>query len=284
MAELTILDADVADWQATAPPEGGVAIWWLGQAGFAVRYGEASLLIDPYLSDSLARRYAGAEFPHVRMMPSPLDPATVAGLSWVFCTHAHSDHLDPDTVGPIARSNPDCRFVVPRSAASVAVERGSGAEAIVALDDGESAQLAPAVTVEAVASAHEQLQANAAGEQVFLGYVIRLGGLTIYHSGDCVPYAGLAGRLAGKGIDLAMLPVNGRDEYRASRNVPGNFHFGEAFDLCVAAGIPLLVVHHFGMFDFNTIDPARLAERIAQRQPPPHVVVPQIGRAILLGP
>ena len=284
MAELTIQDADVAGWQATAPPEGGAAIWWLGQAGFAVRSGEASLLIDPYLSDSLARKYAGAEFAHVRMMPPPLDPAEVTGLSWVFCTHAHSDHLDPDTVAPVARNNPDCRFVVPRSAATVAVARGLGAEALVAVDDGESADLAPAVTVEAVASAHERLQTNAAGEQMFLGYVIRMGGLTIYHSGDCVSYDGLAARLAGRGIDLALLPVNGRDEYRASRNVPGNFHFDEAFDLCAAAGIGLLVVHHFGMFDFNTVDPARLAERIARREPPPRVVVPRIGHVTMLRP
>ena len=35
-------------------------------------------------------------------------------------------------------------------------------------------------------------------------------GLTIYHSGDCAPYEGLARNLSGFQIDLALLPVNGR--------------------------------------------------------------------------
>ena len=54
-----------------------VALAWLGQAGFLVRHAGLRLLIDPYLSDHLARKYAGTEFPHTRMMPAPLDAAAV---------------------------------------------------------------------------------------------------------------------------------------------------------------------------------------------------------------
>lgn len=45
--------------------------------------------------------------------------------------------------------------------------------------------------------------------------------------------------------------------------VPGNFHWREALAICQAAGIPDLVGHHVGMFDFNTLSEAVLDAAIA---------------------
>jgi hypothetical protein len=50
------------------------------------------------------------------------------------------------------------------------------------------------------------------------------------------------------------LPINGRDEYRRSRNVPGNFTLVEAVELCQQTDIPIMIAHHFGMFEFNTVN------------------------------
>ncbi|MEE2614984.1 MAG: MBL fold metallo-hydrolase, partial [Verrucomicrobiota bacterium] len=33
-------------------------IWWLGQSGFLLQWCNEHLLFDPYLSDSLTRKYA----------------------------------------------------------------------------------------------------------------------------------------------------------------------------------------------------------------------------------
>lgn len=52
----------------------GPAIHWPGQAGFWVDTGAHRLLVDPYLSDGLARKYAGKRFDHRRMMPAPVTP------------------------------------------------------------------------------------------------------------------------------------------------------------------------------------------------------------------
>ena len=90
-----------------------VNLWWLGQAGFALKYAETLLLIDPYLSDFLAKKYQGKEFPHIRMMDAPIRPEELEQVRVVCCTHRHSDHLDPETVLPIAQNNPDCLFVMP---------------------------------------------------------------------------------------------------------------------------------------------------------------------------
>jgi L-ascorbate metabolism protein UlaG (beta-lactamase superfamily) len=56
--------------------------------------------------------------------------------------------------------------------------------------------------------------------------------------------------------DIALLHVNGRDEYRRSHNVPGYFHFEEAIALCHRTGIAYLIPHHYGMFKFNSVDRA----------------------------
>ncbi|MHB9037412.1 MAG: MBL fold metallo-hydrolase, partial [Armatimonadota bacterium] len=103
----------------------------------------------------------------------------------------------------------------------------------------------------------------------------RMGSLTLYHSGDCVPYNGLPDHLREKRIDVALLPVNGRDSYRKNRGVPGNFSLAEAVQLCEDAHIPVLIAHHFGMFDFNTIDVNEARKKISSVGG----IMPQVDKA-----
>jgi L-ascorbate metabolism protein UlaG (beta-lactamase superfamily) len=240
-----------------------VRFWWLGQAGFALKHGALLLLIDPYLSDSLAEKYRNSEFKHLRMTPIPVAPHALQGCTWYLCTHGHTDHMDPGTIpGVVEAASP--AFLLPRAELGRGRERGMPAEKMYGIDAGERLQLADGVAVEAIAAAHEGLDVDTAGCHKFLGYVISIGGLRLYHSGDCVPYPGLEQLLAEKQIDIAFLPINGRDSYRLSRGVPGNFSLAEAIALCQAAGIGHMVGHHWGMFEFNTIDPV-LAATILRR-------------------
>jgi L-ascorbate metabolism protein UlaG (beta-lactamase superfamily) len=104
-----------------------------------------------------------------------------------------------------------------------------------------------------IPAAHETLERDTRGHHRYLGYVMRLPEATIYHSGDCIPYPGLSDALAAHRIDVALLPVNGRDAFRASHGMPGNFTLAEAAALCREQSIPTMIAHHFGMFEFNTI-------------------------------
>ncbi len=246
---------NVKDSFAQAHPQHEVNLWWLGQAGFALKYADTLLLIDPYLSDFLAKKYKGKEFPHVRMMESPLLPEEAENINMVLCTHRHSDHLDPETVLPIANNNPECVVVIPRAEQRWGRELGLPESRIHAINAGETYTPAAGMTITAIPSAHEEINMNAQGEHHFLGYVVTLGDVTFYHSGDCLLYRGLEEWLHSRTIDVALLPVNGRDEFRRSRNVPGNFTLDEAVALCHQVNIPIMLGHHFGMFDFNTVDP-----------------------------
>ena len=249
--------------------------WWLGQAGFIFFYKGRTLMIDPYLSDSLAEKYAGKEFDHVRMMPAPIQPRQAKNLNWLLCTHAHSDHMDPHSLPLLLRNNPECRIIAPAAEAERIQAIGLDTERVIPANDGDTIDLAEDISVCAVASAHEQIKTNRAGQHHFLGYIIRLGRFTVYHSGDCVPYPGLTDKLRDKNIDLALMPVNGRDDYRTSRGIIGNFTLGESLDLCRELDIPLMMCHHFGMFSFNTVDPDVLRARISQLEAGKMVLVPQ---------
>lgn len=259
---------------AELPPR-VLGLAWLGQAGFLLRYEKLRIMVDPYLSDYLAVKYAGQEFPHQRLMPPPLAAEAVRGLDWVFCTHRHSDHMDPGSLGVLAENNPHCRFAVPRAEREAAVRAGVPEPRMELLNEGESLVCGGDVRVTALASAHESFKQNERGEHHFLGYLFRFGAQTVYHGGDGVAYEGLAAKLRAAGASLALLPVNGRSAYLASRGVPGNMDFDEACTLCLDAGIPRLIPHHFGMFAFNTADRVLLERRIAEsRESPLDVVLP----------
>ncbi|MCE9614849.1 MAG: MBL fold metallo-hydrolase [Lentisphaerae bacterium] len=255
-----------------APSPGGVRLWWLGQAGFAVRAGGLRLLIDPYLSDALEAKYRGREFSHARLMPPPLEPRQVRELDGFLCTHAHSDHMDPGTIGVVAACNPGCRFVAPRAERQTAIERGVPPDRFVGMNAGDTLTLGPDVELQAIAAAHEEFETNDAGEHRFLGYIVRAGGITLYHAGDCVPYPGQTEALVAAQVHVALLPVNGR-----GNGVSGNFTFDEAVALCRAAQIPVLLVHHFGMFAFNTVPVVELRRRAAGIETGTQVIVPEVG-------
>lgn len=236
-------------------------IQWLGQAGFLIDTLSARIIIDPYLSNSLGVKYRGARFSHVRMMPVPIDPHDIHSVCVYCATHHHGDHLDADTLAAIASKNPECIFVVPAAIRENAKLRAAASEKVFGADAFASMKL-DSVQIYPIPSAHEELTIDEAGHHVFLGYVISVDGLTIYHSGDCTPYEGLEKNLAPFKIDLALVPVNGRDEERRDAGILGNFSLEEAVQLSRNAGFVHTIGHHFGMFDFNTIDVAEAVRKL----------------------
>ncbi len=230
----------------------GAAVWWLGQAGFLIAQGGLRIVIDAYLSDSLAEKYRGKAFSHTRMMPPPVAPDGLTGIDWLLCTHGHTDHMDPGTIPALLATNPQARVLAPRAERARALERGVPPERLVLIDAGETVDLG-GVRCTATPSAHEEMT-RAEGGFLYLGYVLSGAGVTLWHSGDTIPWGGQAEWLAPFRVDLALLPVNGRDAQRAANGVPGNLTMAEAITLTDAIGARSMIAHHFGLFDFNTLD------------------------------
>lgn len=265
------------------PAPGSPGLAWLGQAGFWIETGAHRILIDPYLSDSLAVKYAGRVHDHRRMMPPPVLPDDLPRPDLVLATHAHTDHLDPETLGPLLRRWPDLPLLVPAASLTVARERTGPQARLIGVDAGDVLMPLPGLVLTVLPAAHELLDRDAAGRHPFLGYGIAAGGLTLYHSGDCVPFDGLADRVAALAPDIALLPVNGRDGARRAAGIPGNFALAEAIALARVTRTPFLIPHHFGMFAFNTCDPAlidRAAALAADRTGGPAILRPVPGQVL----
>lgn len=236
--------------------------------------------IDPYLSNSLGKKYRDSFFTHVRMIEPPCEPELLRDLDCLLSTHGHSDHMDPETLGPIYQDNVHAPLLIlPRAETEKAADRGVPRGSMVPLNAGETwsteRQGGRLLKVTAIAAAHERLQVDKFGNHVYLGYCIEMDGIRIFHSGDCVPYDGLIELLGSLAIDVAFLPVNGRDAYREKQGVPGNFTLQEALEIVRESEIPYLVPHHFGMFDFNTVDPEDIERTIPSDGP--LVLVPKLS-------
>lgn len=261
-------EAFLADVTAARKEKQSFHLWWLGQAGFLVQWQERHLLIDPYLSDSLTKKYAATDKPHVRMTERVVDPERLDFIDVVTSSHNHTDHLDHETLWPLMRANPGLKLVIPEANRAFAAERLRCNPAWpVGCDDGLIVHISD-FEITGVASAHEALEQDEQGRYKHLGYIIRFGHWTIYHSGDAIPYEGMVERIkaltSNRPIDVALLPINGR---APERRVPGNFFGNEAATLAKAIGARLVIPMHYEMFTFNTASPdlfAAEAQRISQ--------------------
>jgi len=236
----------------------GPALWWLGQSGFLVMFRGAGLVIDPYLSDSLTRKYANTGKPHVRMSERVVDPARITGIVAASSSHNHTDHLDAETLNPLRAANPQMHLVIPEANRVFVAERlGCDPAWPKGLADGQTAKVGPFL-FRGVASAHEHLDPS------FLGYIIEFGGYRIYHPGDSVVYDGLVEKLRPYPADVALLPINGS---APARRVPGNMWGREAAQLARDAGAWMAVPMHYLLFEFNSVEPDEFVtecERLGQ--------------------
>jgi len=254
-------------------------IYWLGQAGFWINSGAHRLLIDPYLSDSLAQKYAGKLFDHRRMIPPPMPPDALPRPDIVLITHAHTDHMDGETLRPLYHRFPDVPFVVPAARLDVARVRIGENARLIGVDADKIYEPLSGLQLTTFPAAHETFEQDEQGRHLFLGFGVASGGMRLVHSGDTIPYEGLAQRWRAFGADVLLLPVNGRDDVRKEAGIPGNLTLDEAITLTREAGATYLIAHHFGMFAFNTIDPA-LIDAAAKQNSSPIILRPEIGVAL----
>jgi L-ascorbate metabolism protein UlaG (beta-lactamase superfamily) len=227
-------------------------IWWLGQSGFLLKWSGKFLLFDPYLSDSLSKKYASTDKPHTRMSELVIDPACLDMISVVTSSHNHTDHLDAETLMPLLSVNPKIKFIIPEANRAFIADRVKCDLSFpIGLSDGESVEV-EGFKIYGVPAAHNTIDRDENGKIKFMGFIAEFGGYKVYHSGDTLWYDGIVETLAPFKVDVAFLPINGN---KPERRVAGNLSFEEAARLAKAIGAKLTIPHHYHLFDFNTEDP-----------------------------
>ncbi|MGD1060141.1 MAG: MBL fold metallo-hydrolase [Methanomassiliicoccales archaeon] len=158
-------------------------ITWLGQSWFRAVSEGKTVHFDP-LSAKYAKRLGPGK---------PLDPSEKADL--VLISHSHPDHWDEETVRSL--TGPNTSIVAPHKPAKSI----DGAKEI---HEGESLSL-NGIDVSAVPAYNIQRIYHPKGKGV--GYLVKLGGSTIYHAGDTdfIPEMSSLGK-----VDVALLPIGGK--------------------------------------------------------------------------
>jgi L-ascorbate 6-phosphate lactonase len=255
---------------------GTVHVTWLGQSGFLLRFPSATVLVDPFLSDRGERLVAA---PDVRAL---------GAIDIVAATHEHWDHLDLPAIVKLLALHRDMVVLVPSPVLDQVLDAGVAAERIRGVQPDEhvihgALQITP---VPARHGVHVEDAYNfgvdlSGGKVRYLGYVFSEAGVVVYHAGDTILYDGMAARLESLGVQLALLPINGRDAEREALDIVGNLSPDEAASLLADAHIPVVVPMHYDMFAGNPGFPEHLVAAVARRAPSTDVFVPEHQRPFL---
>lgn len=242
-------EALIAEMDDLYSDQANFHLWWLGQSGFLLQWKGQRVLIDPYLSDSLTKKYADTDKPHIRMSERVLDPALLKNIMVVTSSHNHTDHLDAETLIPVLKNNPGISFIIPEANRDVVSERVKCDRNFpIGLKDGKSITIGD-FTFHGIPAKHNDIARDDEGNCKFMGYVIAFDKYKVYHSGDTLWFEGIVDLLKPFAVNVAILPINGNDP---ARKVAGNLNCKEAAGLGRAIHAGCVIPCHYNMFTFNT--------------------------------
>jgi len=246
-------------------------LWWLGQSGFLLQWKGKRVLIDSYLSDSLTKKYATTDKPHIRMSELVVKPELLSNISIVTSSHNHTDHLDAETLIPVLKNNPGIKFIIPEANREFVAERVKCEKDFpIGLNDGKSIRIDD-FTFYGIPAKHNEIERDENGNCRFMGYVIEFGNNRIYHSGDTLWFEKMVDQLEPFAVDVAILPINGN---KPERKVAGNLNCKEAAELGKAIHAKYVIPCHYDMFTFNTADVNEFVKEAEKINQPYKVVQP----------
>ncbi len=244
-----------------------LALWGFGQMGFGIKGPDAIAYIDLCLSDYVGEQL-GAWWS--RAYPPPVQPEQITNADYYFISHEHWDHLDPATVGKVAAASPQARFITNGWCREILQTMGVAPERILIPPAGTRTQIdSTSLYVTVVPSAHYDLQFDPDKGHRWIGFCIEWNGVCLYHAGDTIIYPGYNDALRQlPPIDIAILPVNGRDYYRETDGgAIGNLLPAEAAYLARAHGWDILIPGHNDLYANNAIADSEIVAALTRYAP-----------------
>ena len=250
---------------ASRPGSAQAAVFYLGQESILIKCAGKYLLFDPYLSDYVDRHCCSEKVIWRRNYPAPIDPVQLDFIDYVFCSHAHADHADPDTLTALKIASPRAKFIGCKAVTAIFEKCGIEKDRILLARADEAFTPEAGLSILPIPAAHEEIQRDEQGHCHALGFVVMLGNIRFYHAGDCCIYDGLTERV--KNADIAILPINGRDYYRLGDRIIGNMDCQEAARLAKDAHFTLTIPVHYDLYPINCLNPAWFVEAMARFAP-----------------
>lgn len=183
-------------------PIEGLSLWWLGNAGFVVRYGEILMFIDPAIELKSGEDQTLSEIGLRLLDELPLRATEVETADVIMLTHHHGDHAAPKTLAVLKDLNP--LIICPSICMPVLEKVGVPRERVREVVYGEKIAYKE-VSVEPLRALHgRQHGAVSPKMELGAGYVIRVGGHSIFHPGDTVL---MEEHYELKDIEILLLPI-----------------------------------------------------------------------------
>lgn len=199
-------------------------ITWLGQAGLLLESGGQTILIDPYLSDSVARVNP------LNFRRKPIDARFLkVKPDVIICTHNHLDHTDPETLKHYLGKE-SCVTVLAPAAAWEEVRKFGGKHNYIRFNRHTEVTIGD-IRFRAVKAEHSDPHP--------IGVILEAEGRCWYITGDTLYHTEIFGDLPER-IDVVFLPVNG---------VGNNMNMVDAKRFCERIKPGLAVPMHCGLFD-----------------------------------
>lgn len=209
-------------------------VTWITQAGLVFENENMTVMVDPYLSDSVAETLDPSKRRRMPVNEKIFDVEPDV----IIITHEHLDHLDPDTLRVfLSESRRPVTVLAPYNA-YLKVREFGGPHNYVLLSP-HSVWSEGGLTFYAVSAEHS--------DRCAAGYIIDDGVETFYVSGDTLYNYDVIDdviELCEDGVDYAFLPING---------VGNNMNIRDAADFACEVGARVAVPIHYGLFD--NLDP-----------------------------
>ena len=197
---------------------------WLGQAGYLCKTDSLTVMIDPYLTDSLGELDPEKH----RSFPVP-EPVFSERPDVMIFTHCHADHYDPGTVRHFLTRNSRVTVLAPRSVWDTV--RKAGGRNNYVLFGRHTVWTEGNVMFRAVRAEHSDPHA--------IGVVITEGKRRYYFTGDTLYNEDIFPDLP-QDIHAVFLPVNGAGN---------NMNPADAARFALRIGARYTVPMHYGLFD-----------------------------------
>ncbi len=223
----------------------GLALTWLGHAGFLVQVGGLNIAVDP--------NWALWHGPVKRVRHPSLGIADMPVIDLVLITHAHFDHLHLPSLRKIAAGQP---IIVPRGVGSVVKRCGFGS--VVELNQWQRAIFRD-VQVTLTPARHWGARMIHDTHREFGGYLIESKERTVFHCGDSAMFDGFKAIGERADINVALLPIGAYDA-PSGRQVHMNPE--EAVDAFEMLGAGFMIPMHHDTFPLGGEPIHEPAERL----------------------
>lgn len=215
-----------------------VKITYLGQAGFLFEYKDTKIMIDPYLSNSVAKYQPQNE------RRFPVDERFFSiKPNVMIITHNHGDHYDKETFNRFIHGESNVSVLCPYSVWDDARKQG-GKNNFILFDVGTSVTLNDIVFT-AVKAVHSDMHA--------IGVLIEIEKEKYYITGDTLYNESIFKTLPKGKYKALFLPING---------VGNNMNAVEAKRFAKKVKAQYVVPMHIGLFDNLTGEILEVENRV----------------------